>query len=397
MGQTDYLAEVEAKLPPDEPLELTRRLLSFDSVNPPGREGPVLDYLAELLGEWGFEVQRLETPSGRINLVAQTSWGGGGRRLFFNGHLDVVPPGEARAWPEQPFAGQVRQGRLIGRGACDMKGGVAAMLHGVRAALKAGGLGPAGTLGFHLVSDEEAGGSQGTGYLVERGLAKADAVVVGEPTSLEVVVAQKGTLWLKVGIRGRSAHGATPELGINAIEHMCRLIPQLQQCLDPAASHPLLGGPTLNLGRIAGGEKINMVADYCCLELDRRCLPNEDPDQFEMPLRRAAQAYAQQNGVQVEVERLMFAQPAEVPQDSPIARIALGAIERVLGRPGRVAGLAGFTDARFYVGLAGAPAILLGPGSIKQAHTTGEFVEVAQLRQAALIYATIIADFFQSS
>lgn len=239
-------------LPESQPLELTRRLVSFESENPPGKEKEVLEFLYDLLKGWGFDTKLVYTYSGRANLIASFKCGRGGKKLLFNGHLDVVPAGDRSRWSRQPFSAEVHENHLYGRGSADMKGGVAAMLYAVRLVRKTGiDLGDAEVI-FHLVSDEESGGSQGAGFLVDQGLGGADAAIVPEPTNLEVVVAEKGTYWVRVNVRGKSAHGATPQLGVNAIEKMAMLLPRLI-AMDLSTSHPLLGQPTLNLGLINGG------------------------------------------------------------------------------------------------------------------------------------------------
>lgn len=380
-------------LPESQPLELTRRLVSFESENPPGKEKEVLEFLCDLLKGWEFDTKLLYTDSGRANLIASFKWGRGGKKLLFNGHLDVVPAGDRSRWSRQPFSAEVYEKHLYGRGSADMKGGVAAMLYAVRLVRKTGiDLGDAEVI-FHLVSDEESGGSQGAGFLVDQGLGGADAAIVPEPTNLEVVVAEKGTYWVRVNVHGKSAHGATPQLGVNAIEKMAMLLPRLI-AMDLSTSHPLLGQPTLNLGLINGGNKINMVADFCSLDLDRRCLPNENIDKFEKDLDNICHSFSLEQGVKIETEKLLLAKPFEISLEEKIVKIAFRNIERVTGRKSNPKGLSGFTDARFYILEAGTPTILLGPGKIDQAHTTDEFVKIEQLEKAALLYAMIIVDFF---
>ena len=380
-------------LPPHEPHTLAQRLVSFASENPPGNEAEVSSYAADWLSDQGFEVTQVASPQGRPNLVASLKQGRGARRLIFNAHLDVVPAGDPAGWRSPPYSAQIRDGRLYGRGAADTKGGAAAMLYGAWLIKKAGlDLGDAELI-LHLVSDEESGGSQGTGHLAAMGYAKADGAVVVEPTGLKVVTAEKGTLWFRITIKGVAAHAAAPHLGVNAIEKMALLMPRLKKLVGDI-HHPLLGGPTLNLAVIRGGNKINTVPDVCTLELDRRCLPNEGADIIEQDLEAILADFSKDEGVAVEKERLMYAEPCEVSAGESIVRTALRSLECVLGSRADIMGISGFTDARIYAGRAGTPAILIGPGELGQAHTTNEFVAIDQLRQASLLFAMITADFF---
>ena len=387
------LARLRDLLPPDQPGELARALVAIPSENPPGAEGEVVEYCAGLLKEWGLSPRLLPSPSGRANLEAELRWGRGARRLVFNGHLDVVPPGDPARWSHAPYGGQVEEGRLYGRGASDMKGGAAAMLWAARLLqLAEVDLGDA-SLVLHLVSDEESGGSQGTGHLAASGLCQAQGAVVGEPTDLQVVCAQKGVVWFEVTIVGRPAHASIPHRGINAIEKAGLLMPLLHE-LAQGPEHPLLGSPTINLGTIQGGDKINVVPERCTMQIDRRLLPGEDPGEIEQRLKALLQRFAAQEGVEASCRRLMDASPAHIPQESEIINLAQGALRQVLDRELPPKGSAGFTDARFYIGQ-GTPAILLGPGLKEQCHVNDEYVELERMRQAALVYALLAMDFFK--
>lgn len=379
-------------LPPEEPLEMAKRLIAFASENPPGRESEISLYLEDWLTEHGFEVARVLSPQDRPNLVATLRAKGGGKRLIYNGHMDVVPAGDPGLWTSPAYAPEIRSGRLFGRGAADTKGGMAALIYGAWLIKQAGLQFGDAELVLHLVSDEESGGGHGTGLLASKGLARADAAVVVEPTGMKLATAEKGTLWYRITIEGVAAHGAAPHLGVNAIEKMGKLLPGLKELIGDAR-HPLLGEPTLNIGVIRGGSKINTVADICSIEVDRRCLPNEYAEVIEQRLEEILADFALHEGIKVAKERIMFAEPSEIAAHDKIVETASSSIERVLGsRPG-VIGVSGFTDARFYIQRASTPAILLGPGNMHQAHTTDEYVEVNQVRRSAFIFALITADF----
>jgi acetylornithine deacetylase/succinyl-diaminopimelate desuccinylase family protein len=383
----------QALLPRDQPVELAKRLIGFPSENPPGKEKEISEFLSGLLVQWGFEVKETHRTEGRPNLAATMKFGNGGRRLIFNGHLDVVPAGDPGLWNTNPYEGVIRDGCLFGRGAADTKGGVAAMLYGALLVKEAGiDLGDA-ELVLHLVSDEESGGDQGSGHLASVGIARGDAAIVVEPTDLNIVIAQKGTLWFRITMGGVAAHASTPHLGVNAISRMAALIPILEG-MSREARHPLLGEPTINVGTIKGGSKVNSVPDLCAIELDRRCLPGEKIAEIEKELAGAIAGFAAGQKGAARFERIMFAEPCEVSPSERIVETALRNQERVLGKRTDLLGSTGFTDARIYVLRAGTPAILLGPGNISQAHTVNEFVSVESLRLASVLFAMITADFF---
>lgn len=380
-------------LPENQPTELTRQLVAIPSINPPGEERKVIEHCAGLLEAWGFRIQLISGKEPRLNLVAKKTYGKGGKSLILNGHLDVVPVGDEKSWTFDPFSGAITQNRLYGRGAADMKGGVAAMIYGAWLVEHAQvDMGDAEIV-FHLVSDEESGGFQGTRVLMENGAENAVAAVIAEPTDLHVVLAQKGTLWNRITIKGKSAHGATPHLGINAIEKMAAFIPYLKN-LDLSGTHELLGSPSLNIGVIQGGDKINSVPGICSVDIDRRCLPDENPVEIERELDDLLTRFSRQKGVPCFRERLMLAEPAEVASDTDIAVIAQDCLSSLFGIERPFQGISGFTDARYYIRQAGIPAILLGPGHINQAHVVDEFVDITQLKNAAIVYALMIAALF---
>ncbi|HVL91682.1 MAG TPA: M20/M25/M40 family metallo-hydrolase, partial [Actinomycetota bacterium] len=241
-----------------------------------------------------------------------------------------------------------------------------------------------GKLVLQLVADEEVLGPHGTMALHQRGLAGADAAIVGEPTDLNVAVAERGMLWIIARTAGVAAHGSRPDLGVNAIEEMARAIPVLR-ALRTGRSHPLLGEPSLNFGTVEGGSKINIVADACRLAMDRRTLPGETDqgiiDQMQAALKDA--------GLSVTLEIVHRADPVEVDPGEEIVRRAVEAHEAVRGRPGAIGAMTGATDAHVLAGTAGIPTIIFGPGSLDQAHTTGEHVAITDLIDGARIYAEL--------
>lgn len=379
----------------NELVELTRQLIQIPTENPPGNEKQAFLFLKPLLLRMGFRVRPYLSPKGRWNIIAERRWGRGGRSLIFNGHLDVVPAGDASKWKYPPFSGKLSKGKIYGRGASDMKAGIASFLHALSMMDRSSISFNQGSLHLHLVSDEESHGHQGMGFIAQRGGVKGDAAIVGEPTNLNLVIAQKGALWLKITTFGKSAHGSRPGQGVNAIEKMMTLIERLN-AIPLLKEHPLLGKPTLNIGKIEGGTKINMVPDRCVIEVDRRLLPNEKKEEVLREIKETiGSIQTQDSPFRYEIEEIDYAEPSEISPDEEIVRIGLEAGREVLGERPKVRGFSGFTDGRFYVNQFHIPALIFGPGETDQSHTTDESVEVDHLVQATRIYARIILRYLE--
>ena len=330
--------------------------------------------------------------AGRPSIVA-TFGAGAGPSLAWNGHLDTVPAGSADTWSVPPFAGTVEGGRLIGRGACDMKGPVAAAL-AAASALRRSGIGLAGSLTFHLAADEELAGWHGTKVLLERGLLTQDAAIVGEPTDLAIALAERGGAWITATASGKAAHGSQPHLGVNAIVTMARFLLRLPEAL-PDREHPLCGRPTVNAALIEGGSAPNMVPDRCAVDIDRRIVPGEtSPEEVLAPFHALIEDLREANPeTDLAVEIREWTDAAETAPGSDIAGAlrAAGAAEGGAAMPD--VGFTGITDARFYINDAAMPAVICGPGSLSVAHTADEWVAIDDLVRAARVYVRTFVGF----
>jgi succinyl-diaminopimelate desuccinylase len=373
-----------------ELVDLATRLVQTPTENPPGNEKIAAQFLKPLLSKMGFRIKTVLSPEGRWNIVAEKRWGRGGRTLIFNGHLDVVPAGDPSHWKYPPFQGKLAKGRIYGRGASDMKGGIASFVHALSMIDRSKILPHQGAVILHLVSDEESHGHQGMGFLIQRGGIQGDAVLVGEPTDLQPVIAHKGALWLRISTLGRSAHSARPHLGVNAIEKMVKLVDRLNS-IPLEKEHPLLGKPTLSIGSIRGGTKINIVPDRCDIEVDRRMLPGEKKEEVLKEMNEILNSLQLQDPLfQYRMEEIAFAEPSEVSPEEEIVRMGVESIQEVVGEKPLLRAFSGFTDSRFYINQCHIPALIFGPGGTNQIHTADESVEVDALVQAAHIYALIL-------
>jgi acetylornithine deacetylase/succinyl-diaminopimelate desuccinylase family protein len=311
----------------------------------------------------------------------------------WNGHIDTVPAGDPGSWTSGPFDGEVVEGRLVGRGACDMKGPVAATL-GAIAAIRRAGITLGGTLELHLVADEEHAGVHGTRVLRDQGLLDQDAAIVGEPTEMEIALAERGGAWVTAVAHGKAAHGSQPHRGVNAILAMSRFALRLGEVL-PARVHPLVGAPTVNAAMISGGSAPNVVPDRCEVEIDRRIVPGEDDPEAVLASfhQLIADLVAEQPDTHIEVTLREWTEAAETTGDSAIASLVRDAIAAETGTPPPFVGFTGITDARFYINDARIPTVIAGPGSLTLAHTANESIGVDEMVVGARAYARIFVGY----
>ena len=358
-------------------VELTQELVRTETINPPGNEARAADLLAARLDAAGLEVTAHELGGpGRTSLVARWRGGGNAPALCLTGHLDTVPLGGSD-WARDPLGGEIDGDRLYGRGASDMKGGVAAI---VVAAERVAALGR-GRAGLELVlcAGEETGCDGALALARADGaLGRAGALLVAEPTTNYPCVAHKGVVWLDALAEGRTAHGSMPHLGDNAIHKLARAIVALEGFAFDAEPHPLLGEPTLNVGTVSGGINVNSVPDRARAGLDVRIVPGLGADTVAAQLRAAV-------GDDVRIETRLALDPVDTDPDDPWVREVFGVMGPLAGeRSVEPRGLAYFTDACALVPAYGTPpAIVCGPGDADQAHRTDESCSVAALEAAA--------------
>lgn len=383
--------QVDAVIDAGEILELARRMVAVPSYAADHNwEAGVARVLEEFLTREGFAVTRQPVVDGRENLLAALPGRVPARPLLmFNGHMDTVPPSGSMRYP--PFAAEVHDGKLWGRGAVDMKGAVAAMTAAL-VALRRAGVRPARPLVLAAVIGEETGG-MGTAALGAGG-PPADLAVVGEPSSLAMIPAHRGVYRCDVVVHGRAAHGSTPELGMNAIGLAAQLIVALDERL-PAMwkdqRHPVLGGPSVNIGTIRGGLAVNVVPDRCEFSFGKRWVPGDSPERIRADLESVIAASigaAQAEVVPAAAFDAVPRPPLDLAVDHPFFLALAEAAGAVTGRPAAIGRFQAFTDAAI-LQAAGTPAVVFGPGDLALAHTDEEHVSVDALHTAARIYARL--------
>jgi acetylornithine deacetylase/succinyl-diaminopimelate desuccinylase family protein len=360
------------------------------SVNPPGGESGCANVVADKLRGLGLDVELVEKEKGRTNVVATLKGTKRSPVLLYNGHIDVVPVGNG--WTRDPFAGEIVDGVLYGRGTADMKSGVASMVAAVEAIVKSGAK-LKGDLVIMAVADEETGSAKGTRHLIERGL-KADMAVVSEPTDLRIEIAHKGILWAEITTKGKGSHASRPHLGANAINKMNAIINALHD-IKLEGYNPLFDvpQPVLSVTTITGGTKINVIPDQCTIEFDRRLLPGETP---EFALKQIKDAVAKVKAKDPTLDATVKVQeewPAmEVPPEEKIVQMLARVVEARTGTKPKFYGKAAGTDASWLVRDAKIPTVLYGPGDPRFSHTPDEHVELSKVTEAARVFAVLAGE-----
>ncbi len=381
------------------PIELLSTLVRIPSH--PGvenQEAGVAEALAGFLEEGGLRPELVEVVPGRPNLICTLEGRAPGPHLVLCGHTDTVPLNQGD--PGHGFSGAVHGGRLHGRGAVDMKGAVAAMAAAL-VALRRTGLLAAGRVTLAAVIDEEIE-SLGAEHLINSGFT-ADGAIVGEPTKNQICIGHKGLEWLEIVFTGKAAHGGTPAAGINAIDAAASFVQRVRTGLLPefgARADDLLGPPTFNFGTVRGGDQPSTVAASCVLTADRRSVPGENYELMCAELESILAAVrAEIPGLGTELRRLPGGMATlehvalkTAPSEAIVGAVA-AAFQRVYGRAGEFGAFPAWTDGALLSAFGGIPTLILGPGDLAVAHSPEESVEIAQVIEAARIYALTATEF----
>jgi succinyl-diaminopimelate desuccinylase len=364
-------------------VELTRALLRFDTINPPGQERACARHAGALLEGWGYRVDFHEYEEGRTSVVARAGGSASKAPLCLTGHVDTVALGVA-PWTRDPFSGETDGDRLYGRGSSDMKAGIAAILLAARNLAKK----LSGTPGVVLVlTAAEEGGCIGSQHLARTQLlGKAGAMIVGEPTSNYPLIGHKGSLKFHAKFRGVSAHGSMPELGVNAIYKAAKAVSKLEGFDFGSKPHPVMGGPTMNVGTFAAGQGVNMVPDEASIGVDIRTVTGMDHKALLLRLKDLL-------GKEAELDvfsdmNAVWTEPGQewVQRVFEISGRHLGA------RPSAKTATYNTDAGNLLKVYTGAPTVVLGPGEAQLAHQTDEYCSMDRIRQSVAIYEDLIRD-----
>jgi succinyl-diaminopimelate desuccinylase len=363
------------------PVDHTRKLLAFNTMNPPGQEQECAKYLGSLLESVGFQVHCYEFAPQRTTIVARLSGMSDRLPLCFTGHIDTVPLG-ATAWNYDPFAGEISGDRIYGRGATDMKSGVGAT---IATATKLAQLQtPQAGLMLILTAGEETC-CQGAYHLasLDNALGKVGAIVVGEPTANYPWIGHKGAVRYEIRTKGVTAHASMPEQGVNAVYKAAQAILKLQDFDFQVDSHSILGKPTLNVGTISGGININSVPDLCAIGIDIRTIPGQNHSEICQKLQTFL-------GDEVEIELLNEAQSIATDERNEWIQSVFEIVEPYLKTRPIAKRATFFTDASVLTPAFGyPPTVVLGPGEPEMAHKTNEFCHISKIEESMEIYMKI--------
>lgn len=380
-------------------VDLLRELIQAPSyIGLPRQEEKAVAVLAKYFETHQIEFSKIEIRPGRPNLLATVRSPKPGRHLIFCGHTDTVAPNQITTM--DPFGAEIRDGRIYGRGAVDMKGPVAAMAATLMA-LKNLQLLEKGAVTLAAVIDEEME-SLGAEALIRSGIT-ADGAIVGEPTSNQIAIGHKGLEWLEIEFFGKATHGGTPEKGVNAIAAAARFVRMVEEELVPqlqARCHPVLGAPTINMGTIRGGDQPSTVAARCTIQLDRRWVPAETIKQvfgeLEEILRRVCEAMP---GLSTALRRVpggmatMVHGPLEIAANHPLVLAAQKARAEICGQAGALTAFPAWTDAALLSREAKIPCLVCGPGDLSLAHSAEESIAISEVEEAVNLYAVTAIHF----
>jgi succinyl-diaminopimelate desuccinylase len=381
----------------DEMVGVVQKLVRIPSENPPGDTRAVCEAIREELEPAGWQIEMVETTPGFANIVATYEFDRPGRTLILNGHVDVVPVGDtADEWKHDPWGAEIDNGKLYGRGSCDMKGQVAGLLAAARW-VAAADLPLGGKIVFTAVADEEQGGKRGTGALIDEGKIKGDAVLVVEGSDRGVTLAHRGLCFVELTTHGRNAHASVPENGINAVEKMVDVLHACRSLQFVHTAHPLLGSPSVAIGTtIAGGSKTNVVPDLCKAGLDIRHVPGMNPETIVRDLEQHFRETLPEDG-QPDIEVKAFGESGETSPDEEIVKVAVAAHEREFGFTPKLRGERAATDGWWFTNRAKLPTIVaMGPGDVESVHCIDENIDVEQLERYTRVYADIIATYLSN-
>jgi succinyl-diaminopimelate desuccinylase len=413
VSPADNLLEIiEARR--DELVELARALIRFPTINPPGEAyQPCAEFIGKRLSERGFAVSYVRaagTPGDserypRVNVIARRPGDADGPCVHFNSHIDVVQTGAG--WTVDPFAAVIRDGKIYGRGACDMKGGLAASIIAVEALIDSGTELP-GALEISGTVDEESGGFGGVHYLAHRGWfspPRVDHVIIPEPLNVDrVCIGHRGVWWAEIETHGRMAHGSMPFLGDCAVRHMNAFIDRLERDLYPRLAARRTDMPvvpsgarhsTMNINSIHGGQAETTgfpapcVPDSCRMVIDRRLLIEENMDSVKGEVRALLeQLVAEREGFGYELRDIFEVQPTMADRNGPVARSTAAAIQRVIGREAEFVCSPGTYDQK-HIDRIGKlhDCIAYGPGILDLAHQPDEYVLIDDMVNSAKVMA----------
>jgi|UniRef100_A0A7V4DDR8 acetylornithine deacetylase/succinyl-diaminopimelate desuccinylase family protein len=389
----DWKALLDNEFDLFEPISLAQRLVRIMSVSRTEGEVEIARFIANYFIDNGIPVEWQEVDGKRANLIAEIQGAlGEGPVLLFNGHMDTVPVGSG--WTYPPLGGEIVQNRLYGRGACDMKGALAAMMYAAKmVALFAHSLYGKLKVVFVVDEEEENAGIREWMRVYRMRREVVDYAIVGEPTGLNISLGHRGVAAYRIEVRGKSCHAAVAEQGINAVYYAALIVRALEEKRKElsAFGDPDLGVPAVSVGKILGGVAPNVVPETCLLEVDVRTLPSFSLARMEEVLREVVENVREKEGAPFEysiTQCIPHLPPARISRDSELVEFLSRSIADIPGEVPTFSPFPASCEASFLVE-AGIPTLIFGPGRIEEAHSANEFVPVTQVVTAGRVYALL--------
>ena len=373
-------------------IQLLQRLVQIPSPNPPGDTRAIADFVAEQMRAIGCDVRQPTPPSKPAARNAIATLGAGEPRIMLHAHIDTVPIAatEAQKWSVNPYAGEVRNGALYGKGSIDDKAVLASMMLAMVDAAQQPAL--KGSLVLVAAAEEETGGQLGTKWLADKGhLPVSDFIIVGEQTGNKVATAHKGVLRATIRTAGKSVHATNPDRGINAIVAMTKIIAALERYHRDLSRliHPIVGSPTCNIGVIAGGSTANAVPDACAIQIDRRMIPGETPEDVAAELRSVLESLDMAPAT-ASLGNFVYSRWFDSALETEYARTFLDCVrDELADEPGPIGYLPG-SDAKHMMDIARGDMIIFGPGSYEVAHAADEHVRLADYQTTTAILKNFV-------
>lgn len=386
----DDLVKIAHQADEAKTITLCQNLIQTASIS--GDELPIAHLAAEYLAHAGLQVELIKHEPRRASVLAVLKGSGEKPALLFSAHMDTVSPGEAR-WQHNPFAAEIAEGKIWGRGASDMKSGMAALMCAAKT-LADCGLPRKGDLYLALSAGEETG-LIGARALIEPLTNKGiHAAIIAEPSANELVIAEKGALWVQLITHGKTAHGSMPECGHNAIVMMLELLRELQQSAFVHTPHPLLGNFTHSLNVISGGIGTNVVPDLCTAAVDMRTVPGQDHHQIITQIQRLFQNLEKRlPSFKADIRVLNNCPPLSIAEDNPFVQLIAQAAQTITAKAVQPRGVRFFSDGAALIPALQIPWVIIGPGPAELAHQPDEYVEIEKLVQATRIYTLSAAQY----
>lgn len=375
-----------------EAIDLLKMMVNTNTVNPPGNEDALADKISHYLYSINAELKKIPSGNGRASLLTKISGTREAAPIILCGHMDTVPYGNAALWKYPPDKLSEAEGRYYGRGTSDMKSGLAAMLYTFKEAASSGYT-PKGDIYFAATADEETNGIGAQELAKYLPLDKA-VTFIAEPTNNAIGICSKGTLWVKFTIEGRTAHGAYPQRGINAIDTAFTIKQKISEYLHTCRD-PLLEYSTCTASLISGGTKLNMVADHCEFGLDIRTIPKINNNDVLKKIQSICTDLTKNSvGLSISSSILNDRPPVSIDKDDPAVRLLSDIIQENLHEPAACRGINFFSDASIFVKkYPQAKCILFGPGKDDNAHVTDEYVEKNAYLNSILCYNKLLTKY----